>query len=346
MTAQNAATFRLTVIIPAHNAELTIVKTLQSILAQNVDGVEVLVIDDGSRVPVEGVLRPLLLNSNLRVVRQDGAGASVARNRGVAEAGAGRLMFVDADDDLVAGSLAPFLDAAEKSEADVVVSDFLLQMDGQSQFVRGVNSDRIDFRAADRTTMQWLTLARVGFGGKSNVGLLGAPWAKIYDRAFLLRSFGGASVFTPGVLRGQDVLFNTEVFGLASHVHYWPKPSYVYYVSGSSASHRATGDFVDRVRHLTSKVIDVLERHGWETLRPAVAKMTVTLLEEALKRESTSLKIADVKALLRQQLFRDAIRCARLRDFGTAGKLKLLAFRCGAMTTLALTSILSRVRRR
>ena len=86
----------VSVVIPCYNAADFLHETLQSVLAQSHVPVEVLVIDDGSTddsAQIADSYGPLV-----RVIGQENRGESVARNRGVAEAGGDWVAFVDADD--------------------------------------------------------------------------------------------------------------------------------------------------------------------------------------------------------------------------------------------------------
>lgn len=87
----------VSVIVPAYNAERTIIDTVASVLCQSESRIEVLVVDDGSsdRTPelVSG-----LSDRRLRLIRQENAGVSAARNRGAREARGRFLAFLDSDD--------------------------------------------------------------------------------------------------------------------------------------------------------------------------------------------------------------------------------------------------------
>lgn len=86
----------VSVVIPAYNAETTIQRTLQSVLDQTHDRLEVIVVDDGSTdntVPIAEQMR-----GPIQVLRQANQGVSNARNRGISVARGGYLALLDADD--------------------------------------------------------------------------------------------------------------------------------------------------------------------------------------------------------------------------------------------------------
>lgn len=317
----------LSIIIPAHNADRTIGETLASIKDNDLSSAEILVIDDGSTDSTAEVASTALGLAG-RVIRQPALGVSVARNRGVGEATGQYVMFVDADDRLPPGSLAQFIELAAKENPDITIGDF--QMRGESvRRVPAVNSERRRYDRSDANTFQSLVLARIGFGGVKNVGLLGAPWAKLYRRGFLLEQFGGAP-FTPNVPRGQDVLFNIEAFGVAESVAYYPGIVYEYTVSTSSSSHRSNNRYADHVEVLVSRIDEVLSRRSWGHLGSHLDRMTLVLLDEAVRRSDGSRK--EVRRLAETSLFARAVVRGRFRDASLGGKIKLACLKVGAFT--------------
>ena len=89
----------VSVVIPAYNAAATIDETLRSVRSQTHRTLEILVIDDGSNDETADVVcGRAAQDSRIRLVRQENRGVAVARNRGIEEATADLVAFVDADD--------------------------------------------------------------------------------------------------------------------------------------------------------------------------------------------------------------------------------------------------------
>lgn len=89
---------RTSVLMPAHDADQTIRESVSSALAQSVGELEVVVVDDGSRVPVADVLREVN-DSRLRILRLErNRGVAVARGAALAAARAPLVSQLDADD--------------------------------------------------------------------------------------------------------------------------------------------------------------------------------------------------------------------------------------------------------
>ncbi|OKH25861.1 glycosyltransferase family 2 protein [Chroogloeocystis siderophila] len=88
---------KVTVIIPAYNAEQTIIAAIASVQQQTYRDWEVIVIDDGSCDRTCELLNRIQ-EPRMQVHRYTNSGVSLARNRGIARAKGELIAFLDADD--------------------------------------------------------------------------------------------------------------------------------------------------------------------------------------------------------------------------------------------------------
>ena len=86
----------VSVVIPAYNQAKFVGQAIDSVLAQTLPPLEVIVVDDGSSDTTAAVLRNYA--THIRVLRQENQGVSAARNNGARIATGEFLAFLDADD--------------------------------------------------------------------------------------------------------------------------------------------------------------------------------------------------------------------------------------------------------
>jgi glycosyltransferase involved in cell wall biosynthesis len=95
----------VSVVIPAYNAQRTVAASIHSALAQTLDDLEVVVVDDGSSDDTAATAEQVD-DPRVTVIRQVNAGAAAARNAGIALATGRYVALLDADDLWVEDKLA------------------------------------------------------------------------------------------------------------------------------------------------------------------------------------------------------------------------------------------------
>ncbi|WMT72882.1 glycosyltransferase [Bradyrhizobium sp. Ash2021] len=87
------------IVIPARDAEKTIARTLESLLAQTDPRWEALIVDDGSVDATPAIVDGYAVrDARFVALKSDGRGVSTARNVGLSNANGERLLFLDSDD--------------------------------------------------------------------------------------------------------------------------------------------------------------------------------------------------------------------------------------------------------
>ena len=85
------------VVIPLYNKQSHVKETIESALTQTFQGFEIVIVNDGSTDDSVKIVESIKDN-RIRVIHQENQGVSVARNRGIKEAKADYIAFLDADD--------------------------------------------------------------------------------------------------------------------------------------------------------------------------------------------------------------------------------------------------------
>lgn len=116
---------KLSIIVPIYNVASYLRKCVDSLLAQDISDYEIILVDDGSTDGSGAIVddltsRLLPFASCLRVIHQENAGLSAARNAGLTIAEGEYIMYVDSDDYLQPNVLGTLLAQIERDQLDVL----------------------------------------------------------------------------------------------------------------------------------------------------------------------------------------------------------------------------------
>lgn len=131
-------------VIPLYNKAAHIRRALDSVLGQSFAGFELIVVDDGSTDRGGDFVREYK-DKRVRLIRQENAGVSAARNRGIAEARAPWIAFLDADDAWKSRFLERAMAAIENNDhVDVVFTGLSEPGQSSSHFPASVREGPVD----------------------------------------------------------------------------------------------------------------------------------------------------------------------------------------------------------
>ena len=89
----------LSIIIPICNSEKTIKKCIDSIICQNNEDLEIIIVDDGSTDnSIDIIKKYQVLHSNIKYYYKSHTGVADTRNYGIKKANGDYIFFVDSDD--------------------------------------------------------------------------------------------------------------------------------------------------------------------------------------------------------------------------------------------------------
>lgn len=123
----------ISVIIPAYNREALLGATLESLLAQTVPALEIIVVDDGSTdetARVAGGYGPMV-----RVIRQENRGPAAARNNGFRVSRGAFIHFFDSDDIAVPNKHEVQLRSLEENAADIAYGPWIKGAFSEKRFM-------------------------------------------------------------------------------------------------------------------------------------------------------------------------------------------------------------------
>ena len=238
----NEKSYSVSAVIPAYNAEKYIGRAIDSVLAQSHSPDEVIVVDDGSTDGTGEVVKGY--GSSVRYIRQENAGASVARNAGIEAARGEWIAFLDADDYWLKDKLKLQIEHLRRNK-DLVWScgNFVIRTpDGKT--------DKPGFKLAD---LEKLLDGKEYFEDCLRAYLVGF-YARTSTAIIKRQVFDEAGMFLVGQLWAQDVDMFLRIAYRWPKVGFVAEPIGVYYWG-------MPGCITDKNRYLVRQRCDLISRH-------------------------------------------------------------------------------------
>ena len=115
---------KLSIIIPVYNVRQWLEETVNSVLNQTFRDFELILVDDGA-TDGSGALCDAFAaaDSRVKVIHQENAGVSAARNAGIRMAQGDYLYFVDGDDWMEEDAIESMLDCVD-DDVDILMTDY------------------------------------------------------------------------------------------------------------------------------------------------------------------------------------------------------------------------------
>lgn len=242
---------RISVVIPAFNAEPWLADCLQSVVSQKVP-LDIVVVDDASPDNGARIVRNFAsMGYPVRLVQnQTNVGLGESRNVGLRAARGELVCFVDADDLLSPGALSRMASVLKLTNSDFVTAPAEEFEDGR--IVR----------------TYWTTLGAIFSRDKYSTNLAADPdaiwdhtaWTKLFRREFLVENDLDFSL----VSTCEDILFSARAYALASRFDVLSTPSYLYRRrrEGSLTTTLSEANALNDWLEESTRVLDALQQHG------------------------------------------------------------------------------------
>lgn len=176
--------------MPAFNAEATIAFAIESVLAQDWQLWELLIVNDGSQDQTEVEVKRYK-DARIYYFWQENAGVSEARNNALRRMKGEFFCFLDADDALPRNSLSSRLE--------------IMRSDSSVTFVDG------KVEVWDHKMMNVTRVFEPSFGGNPFVSLVSLDDACFFGLTWMVRNEGISYQMKKGLSHGEDLLFFLEI---------------------------------------------------------------------------------------------------------------------------------------
>lgn len=189
---------KISFIIPIYNVEKYIKKCIDSILAQNIDSIEIILVNDGSTDDSLLVCRQYERKySFIHVIDKKNEGVSIARNIGIQESKGKYICFVDADDFYIKDFAKDFYETCMKYDLDVIRGIYSIYEE-KNNLYNHINKKNLSYYNKCLSGLEFLKKSI-----KENASEV-VPWLGFFKAEFLKQN---EIIFPPGIAYEEDQLF-------------------------------------------------------------------------------------------------------------------------------------------
>ena len=206
----------VSVIIPAYNAENTIDKCIDSVINQDYNNIEIIIIDDGSSDETLNICKKALESDNrIRIISQKNSGPAVARNKGIDLANGEYIIFVDSDDWIDKNCISEAVKNAVEKNADIVLWNAVIEYSHKSVLNTPFKGNGRIFDLNDFDYIKKMVLTYTSENNNmSNISFTG-PVCKLFKRNII-----DNCRFPENLFLGEDLCFMFSILPNVSRISY------------------------------------------------------------------------------------------------------------------------------
>lgn len=238
----------ISIIVPVYNSESFLEQCIRSVLNQDFESFELLLVDDGSTDQSLSICdRWSDAEQRIKVIHKSNGGVSSARNVGLDLAEGKYVMFLDSDDRLEPGALDRLWTGS--FDSDLVLGGYNAYEDGKLKFTMCPDTSWV-YKDEGISEFWDVNLARTR-------RCLDSPWCKLFKRSLIVEM---KHRFDEGLYYAEDKMFVYSFILACSSISVLKEPVYIYELrSGSLGSDRKSDKHLLQLRHLIPVYAQLLE---------------------------------------------------------------------------------------
>ncbi len=250
----------LSIIVPVYNTPKEyLTRCINSLLNQNSNKYEIILIDDGSNGENKEILKQYEKNEKIKIIYNQHKGVSAARNIGINNAKNDYIIFVDSDD-YVENNLCEKAEEyiIKNNVPDIICFDSYMEYKNKSIKIPMLKEPKIiTEEEKEELLMQTITSQSVEHQNKCNTACM--VWNKAYKTEFIKKN---ELYFNEKVFHMEDLLFNLYAFQNAEKIVYVDEFLYHYMQNDSSLTHNFNEKFVENNEKVLLEIRSFVEKLG------------------------------------------------------------------------------------
>ena len=206
----NSSNIKVSIVIPIYNAFDYLRPAMDTVIDQTLKEIEIICIDDGSTDKSLSIVKEYQeRDDRIRIVTENNAGVSTARNKGITRVRGDYVIFLDADDFYEPTLLERMYELAVREDLDVAVCKYDVYNDKQSEFSSAIPAPHQEiFRDG-------AVVSKCDYPDYILQCTTGYVWNKLFKTSFIREK---ELIFAPELYVFEDVHFVCSAISLASRI--------------------------------------------------------------------------------------------------------------------------------
>ena len=309
---------KISIVIPVYNTKKEYLKEcIESVIKQNYDNMEVLMIDDGSKIEISEICdKYSIRDSRIKVIHKRNEGVSVARNKGIEEASGKWILFLDSDDWLEKDCLEKI---EIKNDIDILFFKCNIHENENIKISDSWYVDSCEFN--QKETEKFIRDILINNDYSSTLGM---ATSKLYKLSFLRKH---DIKFPVGVTFREDSMFNILVFKNYPKIFADTRVIYNYRINELSVTQKKDTRYIENNEKLLNVCKRILEgKYMSEYYAFVIWQLNWICIKDIfLSNEKNS--INEVKKVLKNNEYMEAVKNVNLRVLSSRKKFLVLFLR-------------------
>lgn len=216
---------KISLIIPVYGTEKYLERCIKSVLNQNFENLEIILVNDHSPGNADEIIQEYKKKDNrIKYVKHaENRGLFQARLTGAKEATGDYIAFLDSDDYIAFDFYYTLIKKAEETNADIVIGNTVKEREDGSHYINHFHNCSLDFDCLEGSE-----IAEKFWGQKGRCYAWHTIWNKLYSKKLWDKAFPFYQKINTHVIMTEDIAFSSVLFYFAQKAARADSSAYFY----------------------------------------------------------------------------------------------------------------------
>lgn len=251
---------KVSIIVPIYNAEEYLDRSIQSLIKQTLEEIEIILINDGSTDNGLNICeRYAIQDKRIKIIDKINGGVSSARNKGIKEATGKYIAFMDADDYIDVDMYKSMYETIKQYDSDLCCCGYIQQDKGcEIKKSNDIGKNIISEKEIQNEVIKNM-IGSEKLGEEADSKFPRSLWTYLYKKEIIDKN---DIKFEENLPIGEDFLFNIRYMSNISNMAINNGCYYHYFINDGSAMQKYRDNWWQIYKILIKKIEMELEKTG------------------------------------------------------------------------------------